>query len=327
MREAKNAGVTFVSGSVESVAPCTSHVQVTVFEGDITSPTARFLLTADHFVNAAGPWAGDVHDRITRSPDASAAAFPLPLENELHAKVIFHDSEGVIPRDAPMMISSDPVHLEWDEEMRSYLEETASAYLKDGDVARAESTSQLLRPLPAGVHYRPSSTPGYVLMLWEFVHQNVPVETPALEDPSSYYTDLYVEMVVRGLAATVAPGLETYVESGRFGAKTSVDGGYYTKTPDNMPLVGIVPETWRRCSVVGGLAGFGVMAACGTAELLAAQITSSLDGRSDSGSALKRLERAFRIDRFEAEMGNDDDEGKAEEGDIPDAFRVIGGSI
>lgn len=64
------------------------------------------------------------------------------------------------------------------------------------------------------------------------------------------------------------PGLKDYF--GR-APKPFVDGGYYTKTRENRPLVGPlgVEGSW----VIGALSGFGLMASLACGELLAAHIS------------------------------------------------------
>jgi glycine/D-amino acid oxidase-like deaminating enzyme len=53
--------------------------------------------------------------------------------------------------------------------------------------------------------------------------------------------------------------------------KPYVDGGYYTKTRENRPLVGPLPLEGAYLS--GAFSGFGLMAACAGGELLAAHLT------------------------------------------------------
>jgi glycine/D-amino acid oxidase-like deaminating enzyme len=67
--------------------------------------------------------------------------------------------------------------------------------------------------------------------------------------------------------ARMVPGLEGYFDPM---PKPFVDGGYYTKTADNRPLIGPlnVPGTY----VCGAFSGYGIMAACGAGELLAAHV-------------------------------------------------------
>jgi glycine/D-amino acid oxidase-like deaminating enzyme len=71
---------------------------------------------------------------------------------------------------------------------------------------------------------------------------------------------------MRGLA-TMVPGLDVYAN--RL-PESSVDGGYYTKTAENRPLIG--PAGPRGFHLIAGLSGFGVMVAAGAGELLAGHI-------------------------------------------------------
>ena len=50
-------------------------------------------------------------------------------------------------------------------------------------------------------------------------------------------------------------------------------GGYYTKTDDNLPLIG--PMGISGAYVVGGLSGYGTMTACAAGELCAAWVSES----------------------------------------------------
>ena len=65
------------------------------------------------------------------------------------------------------------------------------------------------------------------------------------------------------------PGLSAYVERM---PKPGVDGGYYTKTQDNRPLVGPLPI--EGAYVHGALSGHGLMASAATSELAAAHIAN-----------------------------------------------------
>ena len=71
-------------------------------------------------------------------------------------------------------------------------------------------------------------------------------------------------------------------------APPSVDGGYYTQTPDNMPLVGPVCVGWgeggERVQVpgafmCGGLSGYGIMASHGVGELVAEHVVNGTKGK------------------------------------------------
>ena len=74
---------------------------------------------------------------------------------------------------------------------------------------------------------------------------------------------MYPELVMRGLA-TMLPAVGEYL--GHL-PQPYVDGGYYTKTSENRPLIG--PLGPRGSFVVGALSGYGVMAAPAAGELAA----------------------------------------------------------
>ncbi len=91
-------------------------------------------------------------------------------------------------------------------------------------------------------------------------------------------------------AARLVPALESYLPDNP--KVLAHDVGYYTKTPDELPLIGAVGPTgsW----VVGGLAGFGAMVACGAAEIVGGLIT---------GSSPPAWSVAFRPDRRQVPEG------------------------
>jgi glycine/D-amino acid oxidase-like deaminating enzyme len=83
----------------------------------------------------------------------------------------------------------------------------------------------------------------------------------------------------------LAPGLSAYLE--RL-PHAYMDGGYYTKTVENRPLVG--PMGPGGAYVCAAFSGFGLMAAPAAAELLAAQVT---------GASRPEYERAFLPSRYD----------------------------
>ena len=151
--------------------------------------------------------------------------------------------------------------MEWTDEEREFLAEM--------DPFEAS----LIEELPAGVHFRPY--PGAVnslIMLWEFVHMDVHPSDPP-EDQPILRDHLYPELVLRALSGMV-PGFNDYLEAM---PPLMVDGGYYTKVPDNMPMIGKVPASDGKGSVMGAymctcLSGYGVMGANAAGELVAAQV-------------------------------------------------------
>jgi glycine/D-amino acid oxidase-like deaminating enzyme len=209
-------------------------------------------------VNAAGPYLGEV---------ARLAGVDLPVHTELHLKVAFKDTLGIIDRAAPLLIWDDPQLLPWEPDERKAL-------------AADDSTRWLTEPFPSGAHTRPEGGPGseIALMLWEYRPVVMEPVWPAPLDPS------YPEVVLRGLA-TMLPGLRRYF--GR-SPRPVLDGGYYTKTMENRPLVG--PMGPEGIFVAGALSGYGIMSACAVGDLLAAYIT---------GAPLPDYAPAFALERYD----------------------------
>jgi len=247
--EARKAGVEVLSLAVTGLQ--TSAGGVTgVYLGDGSS------IQADTFVDAAGPMVGQV---------AALLGEELPVGAELHLKVAFKDHLGVVPRDAPLMIWDDPQQIAWDREEASGLRDTEP---------------ELLDVLPAGCHLRPEGgkESPWVLGLWEFRRRTM---TPRFPIPVD---QMHAEVVLRGLSK-MFPGLDAYRNHM---PRTVVDGGYYVKTPENLPLMG--PLRTPGAYVLGALSGFGIMASQAAAELVALHIT---------GGELPGYANAFRLERYD----------------------------
>lgn len=208
-------------------------------------------------VIAGGPLSGQI---------AAMAGVDLPLVSELHLKVAFKDHLGVVPRDAPMTIWSDTQRLDWSDEERQGLEEMGR--------------QDVLGEMPVFCHFRPEGGQDspYFVALWEYHGQLVEPSWPLPEDP------LYPEVVMRGLT-TMVPGLSAYAD--RL-PESFVDGGYYTKTRENRPLIG--PGGVEGIHLLTGMSGFGVMVSAGAADLLAAHIV---------GADLPPYSDAFLLSRYQ----------------------------
>lgn len=201
----------------------------------------------------------------------------LPLVNRPHGKLVLDDRLGALPRDAPLVIWSDPLRLDWSAEERRRL-------------AADPATAYLLGELPAGVHARPRGE-REVLVLWGYGGEAMTLpEDRAGGDPPAWsrfprFHPLFAEVVLRGLARAV-PAFAAY--RGQTAEHGTVDGGYYCKAPDNRPLIGPLPVAgaW----VVGGLSGFGIMASQGAAGLLADHL---------AGGSLPAWAPAFHPGRFD----------------------------
>jgi len=214
-------------------------------------------IEADHVVIAAGPMAEEV---------AVMAELDLPLFSELHIKVAFRDHLRVIPRDAGMFIWADPQRLDWPEDVRGELEA----------IGRGDVTGDM----PIFCHGRPEggSESPYFVALWEYNSQIMEPTWPLLIDA------LYPEVVMKGLT-TMVPGLAPYLEGL---PEHTMDGGYYTKTQENRPLIG--PCGPEGLTVVCGFSGFGVMVAAGAGDLAARHI---------SGATLPSYADDFLLSRYE----------------------------
>ncbi len=254
LERARERGARLVQGRVEAVEVSGSRVQAVRVsqQGESHSLSTRCV------VNAAGPMFKSVGQMV---------GVDLPVFFERHMKVAFNDHLGIVPRDVPLLIWTDPVRLPWSDEERA-------------ELAKSEADQKLLNEFPAGVHSRSEggAASQSVLILWTYEMDPVAPTFPLTYDPN------YPEIVLRGMAEMI-PGLSAY-----FGKmpKFVVDGGYYVKTRENRPLIGRLPV--EGAYLIGALSGFGLMAACAAGELLADHIL---------GNPLPHYAPAFSLDRYE----------------------------
>ncbi|MBI4011190.1 MAG: FAD-binding oxidoreductase [Candidatus Rokubacteria bacterium] len=255
LERARQAGVRLLDARVEAIE--TAGGRVTGVR--VTGPAGAATLATGRFVDAAGPFVGDV---------ARLLGVDLPVFCERHLKMAFDDHLGVVPRDAPFLIWDDPQGLDWSEEERAGL-------------AASDELRWMLEPFPAGVHLRPegnSPDSRTLLVLWAYhVAPGRPL-FPLPPDP------LFPELALRGMARMI-PGLGAYLARM---PRAQVDGGYYTKTRENRPLVGPLPVDGAY--VIGALSGYGLMAACAAGELAAAHV---------AGGALPDYAPAFALARYD----------------------------
>jgi glycine/D-amino acid oxidase-like deaminating enzyme len=212
------------------------------------------------FVNAAGPYVNEVGRMLD---------VDIPVVTELHLKAAIRDSLAVVGREAPLLIWNDPQILPWADEEREFLAEDSE-------------TAWLLEPFPAGAHTRPegSGDSQTILMLWDYREKATdPAWPPELDEG-------YPEIALRGLAAML-PGMKAYFDKM---PRPQLDGGYYTKTRENRPLVGPLPA--KGAFVIGAVSGYGIMSACAMGELLAQHVT---------GAALPDYASALVLSRYDDE--------------------------
>jgi glycine/D-amino acid oxidase-like deaminating enzyme len=250
LNQARAMGVRFVSGRVTGVDIKNEQVQSVSVDSGKTIRTGTF-------VNAAGPYFKSI---------GNLCGLDIPVITELHLKVAFKDSLRAINRDSPLLIWDDPQLLDWSKEEAE-------------DLKNDPDTKWLTEPFPSGAHTRPEGGPGsdMVLMLWEYQARELePSSNPPLDD-------YYPEVALRGMTRMI-PALKGYY--GRT-PRPMLDGGFYTKSRDNRPIVG--PTSVKGLFLTGALSGYGIMSACGVGELISQHI---------SGGELPKYSNAFLLDRF-----------------------------
>ena len=252
LEAARAAGTELLRGRVVGVDTAGGRVRaisVDTAQGSKRIDTSRLVAATGPLINAFGERLG----------------LELPIFSERHIKVTFEDRRSVVPRDAPLFIWTDPVNLPWTEEERGLL-------------AEEDETRYLLEEFPAGAHGRPLGAGNSVILYWTYDCEPVPATFPLEWDPH------LPEIVVRGMSAML-PGLASY-----FGAlpRPWIDGGYYTKTRENRPLMGPLPV--EGAFIHAAFSGFGIMASMGAAELLAAHVL---------GDPLPDHAWAFTLERYE----------------------------
>ncbi len=254
LERAKERGARLVPGYLESIDTSGGRVQAV----RVRSAGGSTTIATPCLVNAAGPFVQVV---------AKMIGVDLPVFSERHMKVAFNDHLGIVPRDAPLLIWTDPLDLPWSDEERA-------------ELTKSEEGKKLLGQFPAGVHARPEggASSHSVLILWTYDAEPVEPVFPIPFDPH------YPEIGLRGMSRMM-PGLSAYF--GRM-PKVAVDGGYYTKTRENRPLIGPLPV--EGAYLIGALSGFGLMAAPGAGELLADHII---------GSPLPHYAPAFGLERYQ----------------------------
>ncbi|MEO7457158.1 MAG: FAD-dependent oxidoreductase [Gemmatimonadaceae bacterium] len=219
IRRCVGAGVRFVRDRVSGIDEANGEVRSVRLSSGATIATNRVVLAAGPMLPEAGRMLG----------------IDLPLVHELHAKVTFNDTRGIIPRWSPFTI--------WIDEMSLTLDGNARAF-------------------PGGVHARPVDGPrgDEVWFIWTYdTTRCAPVWPPR-------YDAEYGDACLRGLAHMM-PAMAGYLASPERGV---TDGGYYCKTTDNRPLIGALPV--QGAFVFGGLSGSGIMSSLSGGELVAAHV-------------------------------------------------------
>jgi glycine/D-amino acid oxidase-like deaminating enzyme len=146
------------------------------------------------------------------------------------------------------------------------------------ELKQVPETKWLVEEFPAGVHGRPVGEGNQVLMYWTYDCEVAKIPTFPME-----WNEFLPEVTLRGMAHMI-PGLKQYLDPM---PKPYVDGGYYTKMPENRPLIG--PLDVQGAFICGAFSGFGIMSACASGELIAKHVTNGM---------LPSYAKAFNPSRF-----------------------------
>ena len=254
LERAREKGVRLVEGRVTRVDTTGGRVRGVTVEGT----GGRATIGTGRFVNAGGPFLRSVGRLL---------GVDIPVFSERHAKASFADSLRAVPRDAPLVIWTDPVRLPWSDEERR-------------ELADSPEHGRLLDEFAAGVHGRPEGggDSPMVLLIWTYDVEPVEPTYPITVDPA------YPEILLRGMSRVI-PALAAYLPRM---PRLVVDGGYYTKTRENRLLAGPLPV--EGAYVIGGLSGYGLMSSNGAADLLADHV---------AGRPLPRYAPAFSLARYD----------------------------
>lgn len=230
LAQARQAGVELYRASVEDIEQLSPGYRL-----DLIGNGVAANLEAEKLVLTPGPFINDLAEMLD---------ITLPVESILQRKFVIPDPQNVIPRDMPFTIFADSQYLDWSAEDKALIAEDPEYHW-------------LLDEFPAGLHIKPEGA-GNIKLGWAY---NSEPEIPKWEFSDDFD---FPNITLRG-ASRFIPALSAYVET----PPTPIIqfSGYYTRTPENLPLIG--PLALENLYTVSALSGFGTMAACAAGELCA----------------------------------------------------------
>ncbi|MEM7125835.1 MAG: FAD-binding oxidoreductase [Chloroflexota bacterium] len=242
--EAKRLGARELRGEVVGIETTVGTKEKRICAVNVQTEAGIERIKTETFINAAGPFVGQLAQMI---------GVDLPIQTVFQQKIAFQDIAGIIPRDAPFTIYLDKQHLEWSSDERRDLE---------GD----SNLASLLDEFPGGFHIKPEGTGDstWIKLGWACNQRTEQPQWDPQGEPE------FPEIMMRG-ASRLVPELNQYIH--RIPKPLVHYGGYYTKTTENLPLVG--PLEVPGAYIVGALSGFGTMMSCATGELVAAWVAGS----------------------------------------------------
>lgn len=230
LAQAREAGVKLYRASIEVLEHLSPGYRL-----DLVSNGTSARLEVEKLVLTPGPFINELAEMLS---------ITLPVESVLQRKFVMPDPQNIIPRDMPFTIFADPQYLDWSAEDKAL-------------IAEDPEYRWLLDEFPAGLHIKPEGVSN-IKLGWAY---NREPETPRWESSDDFD---FPNITLRG-ASRFIPALASYVES----PPTPIIqfSGYYTRTPENLPLIG--PLELENLFTVSALSGFGTMAACAAGELCA----------------------------------------------------------
>lgn len=241
-----------------------------------TSTGETYHIATDTLVLAPGPKINETMDIFRRK---GLTDMNIPLIHELHGRVVFNDPDHLMQPTYPLTFDADPV---------GKLHFTKEELQKRKSQQNFE---ELLQMFPSGIHVRPYGN-DKMMAIWTFDNADVPPIFPAKDVLSKNYK----EICMRGLLP-MYPQMQAYLSNAELISGAEVDGGYYCKTKDNMPLIGSAPSTIEGVFLQAAMSGIGLMSSAASGELLAAHVLRDV-------SLMSKLQYAssFNPSRFEDQI-------------------------
>ncbi len=272
LEEARKLGVRLLAGDVTDVEADNQSVKAV----EVVIDGTQHRIETRTFINAAGPFAPEI---------ASFLDIELPIFSILQQKIAIQDIHGVIPREAPFTIFMDEQYLDWDEQEKK-------------DLVSDTEFQWLLEKFPGGLHIKPEGGKDspWIKLGWAI---NRVAEEPLWEPD---ITPEFPDILLRG-AARFIPDLKAYLD--KLPKPVVRYAGYYTKTKENMPVIG--PMGVDGTYILSALSGFGTMASCAAGELIAAWV---------AGDELPDYASQLSLERYDAKTSMETGTGLYQNGEL-----------